>query len=164
MQKQKLGLSEYFLNRNEYLWFKEVSMKINQRIIPLISVSIFLFSGILFSFRGDEPIIAGKLDFLIGNYQFICSFEGDTKKDSSQVTEKYTLRITKKDELFVYKNGKKQSKYTFSTVEVPLLDEFEYVMFNKKNQFYPLFYKGDSVIINIFPFNYQDNYYRKTKQ
>lgn len=136
-------------------------MKINQRIIPVISTSLLLFTGILFSFQGDERVISGKLDFLIGNYQFICSFENDKKTDSSQVTENYTLRISKKDELLVYKNGKKQSKYTFSKVEVPLLDEFEYVMFNKKNQFYPLFYKGDSVIINIFPFNFQDNYYRK---
>jgi len=126
---------------------------------------IFLVAGLIMllsSFRGDE-IISGDLAFLIGDYDFICSFDNGVKKEASAVTDKYSLRITKKSEMFVYKNGKKLTKYEFSDIKLPILDEHDYVMFYKKDQFYPLFYKGDTVVMHITPFEFNDNYFSKRK-
>lgn len=117
-----------------------------------------------FSFQRDE-VISGELAFLIGEYEYICSFDNGVKKEATETADKYTLRITKKSELLVYKNGKKIEKYKFSDVQLPVLDEYEYVMFNKKVdgtlQNYPLFYKGDTVVMHVIPYEYNDNYFRK---
>lgn len=124
---------------------------------------LFLITGLvvlLTSFRGDE-VISGDLAFLIGDYDFICSFDNGVKTEGSTVADKYSLRITKKSEMFVYKNGKKLNKYEFSNVQLSVLDEHEYVMFYKKDQFYPLFYKGDTVVMHISPFEFNDNYFLK---
>lgn len=124
---------------------------------------LFLVTGLvvlLTSFRGDE-VISGDLAFLIGDYDFICSFDNGVKTEGSTVADKYSLRITKKSEMFVYKNGKKLNKYEFSSVQLSVLDEHDYVMFYKKDQFYPLFYKGDTVVMHISPFEFNDNYFLK---
>lgn len=124
---------------------------------------LFLVTGLvvlLTSFRGDE-VISGDLAFLIGDYDFICSFDNGVKTEGSTVADKYSLRITKKSEMLVFKNGKKLNKYQFSSVTLPVLDEHDYVMFYKKDQFYPLFYKGDTVVMHISPFEFNDNYFLK---
>lgn len=123
---------------------------------------VLIVSGGLFcsSFQ-EEEVISGDRAKLIGDYTFICSFDQETKSDSSAFTEKYTLRITDKSELFVYRNGKKQSKYEFSNVRVPVDYPNDYVMFRRKNQYYPMFYRGDTVVIHVYPFEFQDNYFRK---
>ena len=124
---------------------------------------LFLVTGLvvlLTSFRGDE-VISGDLAFLIGDYDFICSFDNGVKTEGSKVADKYSLRITKKSEMLVFKNGKKLNKYQFSSVTLPILDEHDYVMFYKKDQFYPLFYKGDTVVMHISPFEFNDNYFLK---
>lgn len=117
-----------------------------------------------FSFQRDE-VISGDLAFLIGEYEYICSFDNGVKKEATETVDKYTLRITKKSELLIYKNGKKMDKYKFSDVQLPVLDEYDYVMFNKKVggtlENYPLFYKGDTVVMHILPYEYNDNYFRK---
>ncbi|HLP56463.1 MAG TPA: hypothetical protein VK151_15610 [Fluviicola sp.] len=110
-----------------------------------------------------EQVISGDLAFLIGEYDFICSYNNEVKTEASAVPDKYTLKITKKSEMIVYKNGKKLDKYEFSSTKLPVLDEYEYVMFNKREQNYPLFYKGDTVVMHITPFEYNDNYFRKRK-
>jgi len=115
------------------------------------------------SFHGDE-VISGDLAFLIGDYEFICSFDNGVKTESTAVPDKYTLRITRKSDMLVYKNGKKLEKYEFSSVTLPVLDEHDYVMFHKKEQYYPLFYKGDTVVMHITPFEYNDNYFVKVKK
>ncbi len=124
---------------------------------------LFLVTGLvilLTSFRGDE-VISGDLAFLIGDYDFICSFDNGVKTEGSTVADKYSLRITKKSEMLVFKNGKKLNKYEFSNVQLSVLDEHDYVMFYKKDQFYPLFYKGDTVVMHISPFEFNDNYFLK---
>ena len=124
---------------------------------------LFLVTGLvvlLTSFRGDE-VISGDLAFLIGDYDFICSFDNGVKTEGITVADKYSLRITKKSEMLVFKNGKKLNKYQFSSVTLPVLDEHDYVMFYKKDQFYPLFYKGDTVVMHISPFEFNDNYFLK---
>jgi hypothetical protein len=117
---------------------------------------------ILSSFRSDE-VISGDLAFLIGDYDLICVFDNGKKTEAAEVPDKYSVRITKKSEMLVYKNGKKLDKFRFSDVTLPVLDEHDYVMFYKKDQFYPLFYKGDTVVMHIYPYEFNDNYFVKRK-
>ncbi len=129
----------------------------------LLKTRLFVVTGLvllLTSFRGDE-VISGELAFLIGDYDFICSFDNGVKREGNTVSDKYSLRITKKSEMIVFKNGKKMTKYEFSDVKLPILDEHDYVMFYRKDQFYPLFYKGDTVVMHITPFEFNDNYFSK---
>lgn len=130
--------------------------------LRLLIAGAFLFMA--FSFQQDE-VISGDLAFLIGEYEYICSYDNGVKKEASETADKYTLRITSKSELFVYRNGKKINKFEFTDVQLPVLDEFEYVMFNHKvkgtYQNYPLFYKGDTVVMHVLPFEFNDNYFRK---
>ena len=127
------------------------------RMIALIGL---VFMGA--SFQRDQ-VISGDLAFLIGEYDFICAFDNGTKIEPTAVPDKYTLKITRKSEMFVYKNGKKLDKYEFSNIKLPILEEYKYVMFNKKEQNYPLFYKGDTVVMHITPFEFNDNYFCKRK-
>ena len=115
---------------------------------------------VLSSFQRDE-VISGDKAFLIGEYDFICSFHNAVKTEASAVPDKYSLKITKKSEMFFYKNGKKLDKYHFSGVRLDILGDNNYVMFYKKNQNYPLFYKGDTVVMHITPFEFDDNYFVK---
>lgn len=115
---------------------------------------------IVSSFRGED-VISGDKEHLIGKYEFICTYKDNVKTDASASVDSYSLKISKKSELVVYKNGKKQNKFEFSSVEIPVEYDYDYVMFHKKDQFYPMFYKGDTVVIHIYPFEFQDNYFRK---
>lgn len=118
---------------------------------------------VLSSFQRDE-VISGDLAFLVGDYEYLCTFSDNASKRTGAETlnDKYTVKITRKSEMIVYKNGKKLDKYTFSDARVPVLEEENYVMFNKKDQFYPLFYKGDTIVFHITPFQYDDNYFVKS--
>ncbi|ASS49773.1 MAG: hypothetical protein A3D31_09350 [Candidatus Fluviicola riflensis] len=137
-------------------------MKSKSWMKPLRMIAVIGLFFVSASFQRDQ-VISGDLAFLIGEYDFICSFNNGTKIEPSEVPDKYTLKITKKSEMIVYKNGKKLDKYEFSNTQLPVLDEYEYVMFNKKEQNYPLFYKGDTVVMHISPIEYNDNYFRKRK-
>jgi hypothetical protein len=136
---------------------KSTSWRKPLRLIAVIG--LFFVSA---SFQRDQ-VISGDLAFLIGEYDFICSYNNGAKIEASEVQDKYTLKITKKSEMIVYKNGKKLDKYEFSNTQLPVLDEYEYVMFNKKEQNYPLFYKGDTVVMHISPIEFNDNYFQKRK-
>src|SRR3989338_6864755 len=124
-------------------------MKSKSWMKPLRMIAVIGLFFVSASFQRDQ-VISGDLAFLIGEYDFICSFNNGTKIEPSEVPDKYTLKITKKSEMIVYKNGKK-------------LDKYEYVMLNKKEQNYPLFYKGYTVVMHISPIEYNDNYFRKRK-
>lgn len=115
---------------------------------------------VLSSFQRDE-VISGDKAFLIGEYDFICAFRGKEKTEASDVQDKYSLKITKKSEMFFYRNGKKLDKYHFSDIRLDILDDHNYVMFYRKDQHYPLFYKGDTVVMHIVPFEFDDNYFVK---
>jgi transposase len=127
-------------------------------VIRLLTVAGFLV--LLSAFRGDK-VISGDKAFLIGEYDFICVYKQGVKTEASAVPDKYSLKITKKSEMLVYKNGKKLNKYHFSDIQLDVLDDHQYVMFYQEDQFYPLFYKGDTVVMHITPFEFDDNYFVK---
>lgn len=131
-----------------------------------------LITGTLMSasVSDHEDVITGELAFLEGEYDFIYADAGNSKgpenrnlTKAEQFPDLYTIKITSKSELILYKNGKKRKKYPFSSIKMPLLEDNTYVMFYKDREFYPLFYSGDTVHIHIFPEEYIDNYYVKRK-
>jgi hypothetical protein len=66
--------------------------------------------------------------------------------------------------MIFYRNDKKVDKYHFSGVRLDVLDDHQYVMFYKKDQYYPLFYKGDTVVMHLLPVEFDDNYFVKRKK
>lgn len=128
-------------------------------VVAFIVLAVLMSTG----YKKDEPIIQMKAPQLIGEYEYICSFNEKVKTDASAVPDKYTLKISKRDVLTISKNGKRLKKCHFSTVEVPVTYDYDFIMFHEKDQFYPMFYKGDTVVQHLIPFEFQDNYFRKIR-
>jgi hypothetical protein len=131
------------------------------KALAAVVLTAFLMSA---SAARHEDIITGKLAFLAGEYDYIYSDAGKGKtQTASTLPDTYRLRITKKSAIILLKNGKKFRKYSFSGIRLDLLEEYDYVMFEKDNEYYPMFYTGDTVRIHIFPVEYDDNYFVKRK-
>ena len=111
-----------------------------------------------------EDVITGELAFLAGEYDYVYSDAGKGKtQTASTLPDTYTVRITKKSAIILLRNGKKFRKYSFSGVRLDLLEEYDYVMFERANEYYPMFYAGDTIRIHIFPVEYDDNYFVKRR-
>ena len=111
-----------------------------------------------------EDVITGELAFLEGEYEFIYS-QGEAGRvvQPTELPDVYSLRITKKSDLFLLKNGKKFNKYSFSKVKAPLLKDNNYVMFLVGDTYYPMFYKGDTLHTHALPIEFNENYFVKRK-
>ncbi len=134
-------------------------MKFNFRF-PLILLLLFVAFGFTTSSNG---VITDNYPFLPGKYELLVIYRNEKVIESS-TKDIYTLEITKKDEFIVYKNGKKYKMYHFNNGRAPVsMGSEDYVMFNKKNQHFPLFYKGDTIIQFIYPNEFDDNYFIKIK-
>ena len=134
-------------------------MKFNSRF-PLILLLLFIAFGFTTSSNG---VITDSYPFLPGKYELLVIYSNGKVVESSVKTV-YTLEITTEDEFIVYKNKKKYRTYHFNSGRAPIpLDSENYVMFDRKNQHYPLFYKGDTIIQFIYPNEFDDNYFRKVK-
>lgn len=108
-----------------------------------------------------QGVIKKNYKFLIGEYELI-DVKEDGKPVTPNTTERVTMTITKKDKLFIYKNGDLVDEYDFNSRRSPFPTETEkYVLFNKENENYPMFFKGDSVIQFIYPNEFAENYFRK---
>jgi len=108
-----------------------------------------------------QGVIKRDYKFLIGEYELI-DVKEDGKTLTPNVSGKITMAVTKKDKLMIYKDGSLVEQYDFNSRRSPFPTETEkYVLFNKENENYPLFFKGDSVIQFIYPNEYSENYFRK---
>lgn len=108
-------------------------------------------------------VVKEKYPFLAGEYELIVIYH-DEKVEEPEIEGKITMKITKSDAMTIFNNGKKISKFTLNDGRAPLsMGNEDYVMFNLKNENFPLFYKGDSIIQFIYPNEYSDNYFRKIK-
>jgi len=124
-------------------------------------VFLLLSSVLLSATSSVQGVIKSKYKFLVGEYELI-SVQDQGKIIAPAVTGKITMKVTKKDKLFIYKDGDLVDEYDFNNLRSPLPTETEkYVLFDKENESYPLFFKGDSVIQFIYPNEYYENYFRK---
>lgn len=129
----------------------------------LTKLFVFLvFASSLLSMTSSvQGVIKSKYRFLVGEYELI-SVQDQGKELSPSVTGKVTMKVTKKDKLFIYNDGRLVQEYDFNSRRSPMPTETEkYVLFNKENENYPLFFKGDSVIQFVYPNEYYENYFRK---
>lgn len=128
------------------------------------SFFLVLAAGILLSHTASTSgVIKSKYPFMVGEYELIVIYnEGEVEEPL--VSGKITMKITKGDALTIYKDGKKIGKYAFNDRRAPIdMGSEDYVMFNKSNENYPMFFKGDSLIQFIYPNEFSDNYFRKMK-
>lgn len=124
-----------------------------------IALAVCLLS-VASSSRG---VVKDKYPFLAGEYELLVIYS-DGEVEESAIEGKITMKITKSDAMTIYNNGKKISKFTLNAGRAPLsMGNEDYVMFNLKNENFPLFYKGDSIIQFLYPNEYSDNYFRKIK-
>lgn len=128
-----------------------------QKFVLIIGVAF-----ILCSFKSDG-LIENVYPELLGDYEFYKSVADRSVSYAKDGAEKYTTIINKKDQIFFCKNGKKERKMKFIETKMPFLDDQNHLLFGAKNSYEPLFYRGDTLVIQSYPIEYQDNYFIKKK-
>jgi len=125
----------------------------------------FLFIGVALlvcSFRGDG-LIEHVYPELLGDYEYYKSVADRSVSFANDGKELFTVTINRKDQILFYKNWKKERKMSFIETKMPFLDDENHVLFGAKNSYEPLFYRGDTIVIQSYPIEYQDNYFIKKK-
>lgn len=129
-----------------------------QKLVLLAGVALFLVS-----FRGDG-LIERVYPGLLGDYVFYKSVADRSVSYAKDGTDLFAVTINRKDQILFYKNGKKERKMHFVETTMPFLDDQNHVLFGAKNQYEPLFYRGDTIVIQSYPMEYQDNYFIRKKK
>ena len=109
----------------------------------------------------SDRVIASKFPFLEGEYQLAFTRDNQSTKLASEYTDLFTIQITSKDKLILRKNGKKQDVYLFSNREFPMVQSDSYVSYHKKSEYYALYFKPDTVFIEVFPLELTENVFVK---
>jgi hypothetical protein len=125
----------------------------------------FLIIGIALlvcSFKSDG-LIENVYPELLGDYEFYKSVADRSVSYARDEKDVFTVAINKKDLILFYKNGKKERKMKFSETKMPFLDDQNHVLFGAKNSYEPMFYRGDTIVIQSYPIEYQDNFFIKKK-
>lgn len=126
---------------------------------------VFLIIGavfLLFSFKSDG-LIERVYPELLGDYDFYKSVADRSTSYAKDGKDVFTVRITKKDQILFFKNKKKERKMHFVETKMPFLDDENHVLFGSKGNYEPMFYRGDTIVIQSYPIEYQDNYFIKKK-
>lgn len=126
---------------------------------------VFLIAGAVFllcSFKSDG-LIERVYPELLGDYDFYKSVADRSTSYAKDGKEVFTVKITRKDQILFYKNNKKERKMHFVETRMPFLDDENHVLFGSKNNYEPLFYRGDTIVIQSYPVEFQDNYFIKKK-
>lgn len=125
----------------------------------------FLFIGIalfLCSFKGDG-LIENVYPQLLGDYKFYKSVADRSVSYAKDGKDEFSVTINRKDQILFFKNGKKERKMNFTEMTMPFLDDENHVLFGLKNNYEPMFYRGDTIVIQSYPIPYQENYFIKKK-
>lgn len=125
----------------------------------------FLIIGIALlvcSFKSDG-LIENVYPELLGDYEFYKSVADRSVSYARDGKDIFTVTINKKDLILFYKNGKKERKMKFIETKMPFLDDQNHVLFGAKNSYEPMFYRGDTIVIQSYPIEYQDNFFIKKK-
>lgn len=134
-------------------------------IFAFMKKSFFLIVGSVFllcSFKSDG-LIERVYPELLGDYEFYKSVADRSVSYAKEGKDVFEVTINKKDQIVFYKNKKKDHKLSFTETKLPFLDDENHVLFGAKNTYEPLFYRGDTIVIQSYPIEYQDNYFIKKK-
>ncbi|TSJ45069.1 hypothetical protein [Fluviicola chungangensis] len=127
--------------------------------------AFFIIIGSAFlicSFKSDG-LIERVYPELLGDYDFYKSVADRSVSYAKDTQGVFTVTINRKDQILFYKNKKKERKLSFVETKMPFLDDENHVLFGSKNNYEPLFYRGDTIVIQSYPIEYQDNYFIKRK-
>lgn len=100
---------------------------------------------------------------LIGTYKWALTMRDGRKVEASSLEDEFTVKINGRDQLLFFKNGKRVLKYIFTPGEAPLLEEGNYVLFRDGAEHFPLFYRNDTIVGFVYPYEFDDNYFVKVK-
>jgi hypothetical protein len=116
-----------------------------------------------FTMKSDS-LIKNMYPFLIGEYQLVQVVDGKKVKLAKEMNAIYSLKVQKNDRLVVFKDGKKTGKYKFVETSMSFLQDQNHIVIAVKDEFQPVFYRTDTVILNNFPEEFLDNYFVKIKK
>lgn len=126
----------------------------------------FLVIGLvvfLCSFKSDG-LIERVYPQLLGDYKYYKSVADRSVSYAKDGKDAFSVTINRKDQILFFKNGKKERKMTFTEMTMPFLEDENHVLFGTKNNYEPLFYRGDTIVIQSYPVEYQENYFVKKKE
>ena len=116
-----------------------------------------------FTMKSDS-LIKNMYPFLIGEYQLVQVVDGKKVKSAKEMNAIYSLKVQKNDRLVVFKDGKKMGKYKFVETSMSFLQDQNHIVIAVKDEFQPVFYRTDTVILNNYPEEFLDNYFVKIKK
>ncbi|MFN5982224.1 MAG: hypothetical protein ACK46Y_17525 [Fluviicola sp.] len=116
-----------------------------------------------FTMKSDS-LIKNMYPFLIGEYQLVQVVDGKKVKLAKEMNAIYSLKVQKNDRLVVFKDGKKTGKYKFVETSMSFLQDQNHIVIAVKDEFQPVFYRTDTVILNNYPEEFLDNYFVKIKK
>lgn len=158
------SLRTFALNRN--LPFRVAIEKKIMKFSISTLLLIFASSFLLMAFSADKHyVISGNLAFLAGRYELLYTDEGTkaTRKYAADMPDKYEVRITRKDQVFYYRNGKRVDKMEVWPGEIPYLDSAQYIAVRKSREIFPVFYSKDKIQVHTFPIEYNDNVFLRVE-
>ncbi|MFN6086336.1 MAG: hypothetical protein ACK476_15585, partial [Fluviicola sp.] len=103
-----------------------------------------------FTMKSDS-LIKNMYPFLIGEYQLVQVVDGKKVKLAKEMNAIYSLKVQKNDRLVVFKDGKKTGKYKFVETSMSFLQDQNHIVIAVKDEFQPVFYRTDTVILNNYP-------------
>jgi hypothetical protein len=101
---------------------------------------------------------------LIGTYTWALTMRDGRKVEASSIDETFTVKITGRDQLLFFRNGKRMLKYILTEGEAPLIEEGNYVLFRDGAEHFPLFFRNDTIVAFVYPYEFEDNYFVKVKK
>ncbi len=125
-------------------------------------LNIFFVLIFLFSFRGGG-FVERVYPFLIGEYIYIKSVSDDGVFKEAVKDTLYTVKITKKDRIIFYRDGKVTQKSEIEETTLPFLDDQNHLVIGNNNEFEPVFFRGDTLVIQSYPCQYTENYFVKKR-
>ncbi len=111
----------------------------------------------------SDGVIQNLYPFLIGEYKLLKIVDGKKVQFPSELKKSYGVKISKNDKLHLFTNGKRTAKHTFVNTTMPFLQDQNHLVISVSNEFQPIFYRTDTLILNNFPEEFQDNYFVKIK-
>lgn len=110
-----------------------------------------------------DGVITNGYNFLIGDYTYYKSVEDSKVVFSNSETQKLHATISANDKLIIFKGRKKKITYTFSNTKLPFLQDGDNLVIGIKQEFEPMYYRGDTIILQGYPQPYQENFFIKRK-
>ncbi|MFT5860046.1 MAG: hypothetical protein ACI865_002154 [Flavobacteriaceae bacterium] len=126
---------------------------------------VFLsFICIALSGCSKKPPISDDLNYLIGDYDFVYSYDyGGEYEVNSDLPNKYGIRITSKHKLKIFKDGLEVDSYKLVGEEQyePALEMSYVYIKHARNSWYPFYFSGDTIMMRLSPSTNNDNYFLK---